>query len=179
MKEDIKEVLFSSDTLSEKVRELAEKISEDYKGKDLVVVGILKGSVIFAAELIKNISIQCEIDFMAVSSYGNSTETSGVVRILKDLDSNIEGKDILIVEDIVDTGTTLKYLLGYLKERKANSIEIVSLLNKPARRKVELDVKYIGFEVPDAFIVGYGIDYAERYRNLPYIGILKPEVYEK
>ena len=179
MKEDIKEVLFSSDTLSEKVRELAEKISEDYKGKDVVVVGILKGSVIFAAELIKNISIQCEIDFMAVSSYGNSTETSGVVRILKDLDSNIEGKDILIVEDIVDTGTTLKYLLGYLKARKANSIEIVSLLNKPARRKVELDVKYIGFEVPDAFIVGYGIDYAERYRNLPYIGILKPEVYEK
>lgn len=179
MKEDIKEVLFSSDTLSEKVRELAGKISEDYKGKDLVVVGILKGSVIFAAELIKNISIQCEIDFMAVSSYGNSTETSGVVRILKDLDSNIEGKDILIVEDIVDTGTTLKYLLQYLKARKANSIEIVALLNKPARRKVDLDVKYIGFEVPDAFIVGYGIDYAERYRNLPYIGILKPEVYEK
>ncbi len=179
MKEDIKEVLFSSDTLSEKVRELAGKISEDYKGKNLVVVGILKGSVIFAAELIKNISIQCEIDFMAVSSYGNSTETSGVVRILKDLDSNIEGKDILIVEDIVDTGTTLKYLLQYLKARKANSIEIVALLNKPARRKVDLDVKYIGFEVPDAFIVGYGIDYAERYRNLPYIGILKPEVYEK
>ena len=179
MKEDIKEVLFSSDTLSEKVRELAGKISEDYKGKDLVVVGILKGSVIFAAELIKNISIQCEIEFMAVSSYGNSTETSGVVRILKDLDSNIEGKDILIVEDIVDTGTTLKYLLQYLKARKANSIEIVALLNKPARRKVDLDVKYIGFEVPDAFIVGYGIDYAERYRNLPYIGILKTEVYEK
>ena len=179
MKEDIKEVLFSSDTLSEKVRELAGKISEDYKGKDLVVVGILKGSVIFAAELIKNISIPCEIDFMAVSSYGNSTETSGVVRILKDLDSSIEGKDILIVEDIVDTGTTLKYLLGYLKARKANSIEIVALLNKPVRRKVDLDVKYIGFEVPDGFIVGYGIDYAEKYRNLPYIGILKPEVYEK
>ncbi len=179
MKEDIKEVLFSSDTLSEKVRELAERISDDYKGKDLVVVGILKGSVIFAAELIKNISIPCEIDFMAVSSYGNSTETSGVVRILKDLDSSIEGKDILIVEDIVDTGTTLKYLLGYLKARKANSIEIVALLNKPVRRKVDLDVKYIGFEVPDGFIVGYGIDYAEKYRNLPYIGILKPEVYEK
>ncbi len=173
MKEDIKEVL------SEKVRELAERISDDYKGKDLVVVGILKGSVIFAAELIKNISIPCEIDFMAVSSYGNSTETSGVVRILKDLDSSIEGKDILIVEDIVDTGTTLKYLLGYLKARKANSIEIVALLNKPVRRKVDLDVKYIGFEVPDGFIVGYGIDYAEKYRNLPYIGILKPEVYEK
>lgn len=179
MKEDIQEILFSSEVLSEKVKELAEKITNDYNGKELVVVGILKGSVIFAAELIKNISIKCEIDFMAVSSYGNSTETSGVVRILKDLDSNIEGKHILIVEDIVDTGTTLKYLLEYLKARKANSIEIVSLLNKPARRKVDLDVKYIGFEVPDAFIVGYGIDYAEQYRNLPYIGILKPEVYEK
>lgn len=179
MKEDIQEILFSSEVLTEKVKELAEKITNDYKGKELVVVGILKGSVIFAAELIKNISIKCEIDFMAVSSYGNSTETSGVVRILKDLDSNIEGKNILIVEDIVDTGTTLKYLLEYLKARKADSIEIVSLLNKPARRKVDLEVKYIGFEVPDAFIVGYGIDYAEQYRNLPYIGILKPEVYEK
>lgn len=179
MKEDIQEILFSSEILTEKVKELAEKITNDYKGKELVVVGILKGSVVFTAELIKNISIKCEIDFMAVSSYGNSTETSGVVRILKDLDSNIEGKNILIVEDIVDTGTTLKYLLEYLKARKADSIEIVSLLNKPARRKVDLNVKYIGFEVPDAFIVGYGIDYAEQYRNLPYIGILKPEVYEK
>ena len=179
MKEDIQEILFSSEVLTEKVKELAEKITNDYKGKELVVVGILKGSVVFAAELIKNISIKCEIDFMAVSSYGNSTETSGVVRILKDLDSNIEGKNILIVEDIVDTGTTLKYLLEYLKARKADSIEIVSLLNKPARRKVDLNVKYIGFEVPVAFIVGYGIDYAEQYRNLPYIGILKPEVYEK
>ena len=116
---------------------------------------------------------------MAVSSYGNSTETTGVVRILKDLDNSIEGKHILIVEDIVDTGTTLSYLLKYLKARKAASIEIVALLNKPARRKVELPVKYIGFEVPDAFIVGYGIDYAEKYRNLPCIGILKPEIYEK
>ena len=116
---------------------------------------------------------------MAVSSYGNSTETSGVVRILKDLDNNIEGKDILVVEDIVDTGVTLTYLLKYLKARKANSIEIVALLNKQARRAADLDVKYIGFEVPDGFIVGYGIDYAEKYRNLPFIGILKPEVYEK
>lgn len=179
MDNDIQEILFSSDILLEKIRELAKKISKDYRGKELVVVGILKGSVIFAAELIKNISIKCEIDFMAVSSYGNSTETSGVVRILKDLDNNIEGKDILIVEDIIDTGTTLKYLFEYLKARRANSIEIVALLNKPARRKVNMDVKYIGFEIPDAFIVGYGIDYAEKYRNLPYIGILKPEVYEK
>lgn len=179
MKQDIKEILFSEEVLTKRIKELAEEISTDYKGKDLLVVGILKGSVIFAAELIKNISTPCEIDFMAVSSYGNSTETSGIVRILKDLDSNIEGKDILIVEDIVDTGVTLAYLLKYLKARKANSIEIVALLNKPARRTSDLDVKYIGFEVPDGFIVGYGIDYAEKYRNLPFIGILKPEIYEK
>lgn len=179
MRNDIQEILFSEDVLRERIKELARDISRDYEGKELVVVGILKGSVIFAAELIKNISIPCEIDFMAVSSYGNSTETSGVVRILKDLDYSIEGKDILIVEDIVDTGVTLNYLLKYLKARKANNIEIVALLNKPIRRKAELDVKYIGFEVPDGFIVGYGIDYAEKYRNLPFIGILKPEVYEK
>ena len=179
MKDDLQEVLFSEEVLTSKIKELAKKISNDYKGKELVVVGILKGSVVFAAELIKNIDVPCEIDFMAVSSYGNSAETSGVVRILKDLDSSIEEKHILIVEDIVDTGTTLSYLLKYLKARKAASIEIVTLLNKPARRKVELPVKYIGFEVPDAFIVGYGIDYAEKYRNLPFIGILKPEIYEK
>jgi hypoxanthine phosphoribosyltransferase len=179
MKQDIKEILFSEEVLTKRIKELADEISTDYKGRELVVVGILKGSVIFAAELIKNISIPCEIDFMAVSSYGNSTETSGVVRILKDLDSNIEGKNILIVEDIVDTGVTLAYLLKYLKARKANSIEIVALLNKQARRTSDLEVKYIGFEVPDGFIVGYGIDYAEKYRNLPFIGILKPEIYEK
>lgn len=179
MKQDIQEILFSEEVLNKKIKELASEISRDYEGKNLVVVGILKGSVLFAAELIKNISVECEIDFMAVSSYGSSTETSGVVRILKDLDSSIEGKDILLVEDIVDTGVTLSYLLKYLQARKANSIEIVSLLNKPVRRKTDLDVKYIGFEVPDGFIVGYGIDYAEKYRNLPFIGILKPEVYEK
>ncbi|ABR32289.1 MULTISPECIES: hypoxanthine phosphoribosyltransferase [Clostridium] len=179
MKQDIQEILYSEEILSKRIKELASEISTDYRGKDLLIVGILKGSVIFAAELIKNISIKCEIDFMAVSSYGSSTETSGVVRILKDLDNSIEGKDILVVEDIVDTGVTLTYLLKYLKARKANSIEIVALLNKQARRKSDLDVKYIGFEVPDGFIVGYGIDYAEKYRNLPFIGILKPEVYEK
>lgn len=179
MKQDIKEILFSEEVLAKRIKDIANQISEDYKGKELVVVGILKGSVIFAAELIKNISIPCEIDFMAVSSYGDSTETSGVVRILKDLDNNIEGKNILVVEDIVDTGVTLTYLLKYLKARKAKSIEIVSLLNKQSRRTSDLDVKYIGFEVPDGFIVGYGIDYAEKYRNLPFIGILKAEVYEK
>ncbi len=179
MREDIQEVLFSNEVLNKKISELANKINKDYEGKELVVVGILKGSVIFAAELIKNITVKCEIDFMSVSSYGNSAETSGVVRILKDLDNDIEGKHVLLVEDIVDTGITLKYLLKYLKARKAESIEIVALLNKPARRKADLDVKYVGFEVPDGFIVGFGIDYAEKYRNLPYIGILKPEIYQK
>lgn len=179
MRNDIQEILFDEKVLEEKVREIGSRISEDYKGKDLLVVGVLKGSVLFASDLIKNITIPCEIDFMAVSSYGNSTETSGVVRILKDLDHSIEGKAVLIVEDIVDSGVTLDYLLKYLKARNASSIEIVTLLNKPARRKVDINVKYSGFEVPDAFIVGYGIDYAEKYRNLPYIGILKKEVYEK
>ena len=179
MREDIKEILFSEEDLSKKVKELGAQISKDYEGKDLLVVGVLKGSVLFASDLIKNITIPCEIDFMAVSSYGNSTETSGVVRILKDLDHSIEGKHVLIVEDIVDSGITLNYLLKYLKARKAESIEIVSLLNKPERRTVELNVKYIGFEVPNKFIVGYGIDYAEKYRNLPYIAVLKEEVYKK
>ena len=179
MTKDIKEILHTEEQITNKVKEIGKAISEDYKGKDLIIVGILKGSVIFASELIKNISIPCEIDFMAVSSYGNSTETSGVVRILKDLDHGIEGKDIIIVEDIIDSGVTLDYLLKYLKARKANSIEIVTLLTKPSRRMVDLDVKYCGFEVPDEFLVGYGLDYAERYRNLPYVGILKEEVYKK
>lgn len=179
MIEDIKEILLSEEQIEKRVGELAKRISEEYKGKNLLIVGILKGSVLFASELLKKIDIPCEIDFMAVSSYGNSTETSGVVRILKDLDNSIEGKDLIIVEDIVDTGVTLSYLVQYLKGRNVNSIEIVSLLSKPARRKVDIDVKYIGFETPDEFLVGYGLDYAEKYRNLPFVGILKREVYEK
>jgi len=179
MREDIKEILFNEEDLAKKVKELGAKISKDYEGKDLLVVGVLKGSVLFASDLIKNITIPCEIDFMAVSSYGDSTESSGVVRILKDLDHSIEGKHVLLVEDIVDSGITLSYLLKYLKARRAESIEIVSLLNKPERRTADLDVKYIGFKVPNEFIVGYGIDYAEKYRNLPYVGILKEEVYSK
>lgn len=179
MIEDIKEVLITEEQIQKRIEELAQVISEDYKGKNLLVVGILKGSVLFASDLLKKISIPCEIDFMAVSSYGNSTETSGVVRILKDLDNSIEGKDLIIVEDIVDTGVTLSYLTKYLKGRNINSVEIVSLLNKPSRRKADIDVKYIGFETPDEFLVGYGLDYAEKYRNLPFVGILKREVYEK
>ena len=179
MLQDIREVLISKEAIEAKTKELAERISRDYKGKDLLVVGVLKGSVIFASELIINITIPCEIDFMAVSSYGSSSETTGVVRILKDLDSEISGKHILIVEDIVDSGVTLSYLLNYLKTRNASSVEIASLLTKPSRRKVDIDCKYVGFETPDEFLVGYGLDYAEKYRNLPFIGILKREVYEK
>lgn len=179
MIKDIKRVLLAEEQILEKVKELGNVISKDYEGKDLLIVGILKGSVIFASELIKNITIPCEIDFMAVSSYGNSTETSGVVRILKDLEHSIEGKDIIIVEDIIDSGVTLDYLLKYLTARKANSVEIVTLLTKPSRRKIDINVKYCGFEVPDEFLVGYGLDYAEKYRNLPYVGILKEEVYKK
>lgn len=179
MIKDIDSILFTEEKILERVIELSKKISEDYKGKDLVVVGVLKGSVLFASDLFRNITIPCAIDFMAVSSYGAATESSGVVRILKDLDNSIEGKDVLIVEDIVDSGVTLKYLLEYLKARKANSIEIASLLTKPSRRKADVEVKYLGYEVPDEFLVGYGLDYAEKYRNLPFIGILKREVYEK
>ncbi|SHK04008.1 hypoxanthine phosphoribosyltransferase [Clostridium cavendishii DSM 21758] len=179
LRNDISSELFTEEVIRQKVQEMGKCISKDYYGKELVVVGVLKGSVVFTSDLIKYITIPCELDFMAVSSYGKSTQTSGVVRILKDLDNDIEGKHVLIVEDIVDTGITLSYLLDYLKARKAASIEIVSLLNKQARRKADLNVKYIGFDVPDEFIVGYGIDYAEKYRNLPFIGILKREVYEK
>lgn len=178
MKEDIKEILFAEDELRTKIREIGTKVSEDYKGKELMLVGILKGSVPFMADLMKEITIPCTMDFMAVSSYGNSTKTSGVVRILKDLDFEIENKHILIVEDIIDSGITLKYLTEYLKGRKAASIEIAALLNKPERRKAEVNAKYIGYDVPDYFLVGYGLDYGEKYRNLPYVGILKEEVYK-
>jgi hypoxanthine phosphoribosyltransferase len=178
MNNDIKEVLFSEDELKERVKQMGAKISNDYHGKELILIGVLKGSVIFMADLLKEIAIPCKMDFMAVSSYGNSTETSGVVRILKDLDFEIQGKDILIVEDIIDSGVTLKYLMKYLSARKPNSLEIVCLLNKPDRRKVDIDVKYLGYDVPDHFLVGYGLDYAEKYRNLPYVGILKEEIYK-
>lgn len=178
MNNDIKEVLYSEDELRDRVRQMGAKISNDYSGKELILIGVLKGSVIFMADLLKEITIPCKMDFMAVSSYGNSTETSGVVRILKDLDFEIQGKDILIVEDIIDSGVTLKYLMKYLSGRKPNSLEIVCLLNKPDRRKVDIDVKYLGYDVPDHFLVGYGLDFAEKYRNLPYVGILKEEIYK-
>jgi hypoxanthine phosphoribosyltransferase len=179
MKNDIKEILLSEEEIAGKIKELGKLISEEYKNKNLLVVGVLKGSVIFVSDLVRNISIPCKMDFMSVSSYGASSESSGIVRILKDLDRDIEGVDVIIAEDIIDSGITLNYLVEFLKARKANSIEIVALLSKPARRKVNIDAKYVGFEVPDEFLVGYGLDYADRYRNLPFIGVLKREVYEK
>ena len=177
VKNDIKEVLLTESDLRSKISQIGKMISKDYEGRDLVLIGVLKGSVMFMADLMKEIEIPCSMDFMAVSSYGSSTKSTGVVRILKDLDFGIEGKDVLIVEDIIDTGVTLKYLVEYLKARKPNSLEICALLNKQERRKVEISAKYLGFEVPDFFLVGYGLDYAEKYRNLPFIAILKEEIY--
>ena len=178
MNNDIKEVLYSEDQLKDKIRQMGAKVSNDYSGRELILIGILKGSVIFMSDLLKEISIPCKMDFMAVSSYGSSTQSSGVVRILKDLDFEIQGKDVLIVEDIIDSGVTLKYLMKYLSARKPNSLEIICLLNKPDRRKVDIDVKYLGYDVPDYFLVGFGLDFAEKYRNLPYVGILKEEIYK-
>jgi len=179
MLNDMERILLSEEELKQRIQEMGNQISKDYDGNDLILVGVLKGSVPFMADLMKRIEIPCSMDFMAVSSYGSSTESSGIVRILKDLDFEIENKDILIVEDIVDSGTTLKYLKKYLASKNPKSVEIACLLNKPERRTVEIDVKYLGFEVPNYFLVGYGLDYAEKYRNLPYIGILKESVYKK
>jgi len=176
---DIKEVLLSEEVIKEKIKALGAQITEDYKGKDLILLGILKGSVMFMSDLMKEINLPCKMDFMAVSSYGDATQSSGIVKIIKDLDFEIKDKHILIIEDIIDTGITLKYLMKYLSARNPSSLEIVCLLNKPERRKEQLDVKYLGFDVPDHFLVGYGLDYAETYRNLPYIGILKESVYKK
>ncbi|GAA0181560.1 hypoxanthine phosphoribosyltransferase [Clostridium sediminicola] len=177
MQNDIKEILLTEEKIRARIKEMGQQISKDYKGKELLLIGILKGSVPFMADLMKEISIYCNMDFMAVSSYGDSTETSGVVRILKDLDHEIKGKEVLVVEDIIDSGYTLQYLVKYLKSRNPNSVEIACLLDKPERREVDTNVRYIGFEVKNYFLVGYGLDYAERYRNLPYIGILKEEIY--
>lgn len=177
MKNDILKILISEDEIKQKVKELGQKITEDYKDKDLMVIGVLKGCIIFLSDLIKEIDLPLTMDFMVVSSYGSSTKSSGVVRIIKDLEKDIAGKDVLIVEDIVDTGLTLSYLVDYLKSRKANSVKICTLLEKPDRRKAEVDLEYVGFHIPDEFVVGYGLDYAEIYRNLPFVCILKPEIY--
>ncbi|GFN35201.1 hypoxanthine phosphoribosyltransferase [Tepidimicrobium xylanilyticum] len=177
MKNIIKEILLTEDQITARIKELGRMITEDYKGKNLMLVGILKGAVIFMAELAKNIDMPVLMDFMAVSSYGKSSTSTGIVRIVKDLDCSVEDKDILIVEDIIDTGLTLSYLTDNLKKRRAKSVKIVTLLDKPERRKTEVPVDYIGFKIPDEFVVGYGLDYAEQYRNLPYVAALKEGVY--
>lgn len=176
---EIDYVLVSSKDIQDKVEEIAKKITGDYKDKgDLILIGILKGSVMFLTDLARKIELPITFDFMSVSSYGLNAVSTGDVRILKDLDQCIEGKNVIVVEDIIDTGYTMQYIINTLKARKAKSIKIASLLNKPDRRKVEVDVDYLGFEIPDEFVVGYGIDYAEKYRNLPFIAVVKREVYE-
>ena len=179
MHDDIKTVLVSEEQLKAKVAELGAQISRDYAGKNLVLVSILKGSVVFMADLMRAVSIPCNIDFMVVSSYGSNTTTSGLVKIIKDLDGDLSGKDVLIVEDILDTGVTLSNLVPMLKMRNPNSVKICTILDKPSRRKADIQPDYEGFQVPDEFVVGYGLDYDEKYRNLPYVGVLKPEVYTK
>ncbi|MBN2880198.1 MAG: hypoxanthine phosphoribosyltransferase [Clostridia bacterium] len=177
MNSDVKKVLISEAEIQQKVKELAERISKDYKGKHLLMICILKGAIMFYSDLARNISIPMAMDFMAVSSYGAGTKTSGEVRILKDLSGPAEGLDILIVEDILDSGNTLNYIENILKDRNPASLKICTLLDKPERREKPIVVDYVGFAIPDEFVIGYGLDYSERYRNLPYIGVLKEEVY--
>lgn len=177
MKDDIQEILISKERIRRAIKKIGLQIDRDYKDKNLLLVSVLKGSIVFMADLIRAISLPCQIDFMAVSSYGSGTTSSGAVKILKDLDIDLEGFDVLIVEDILDSGKTLSYILEILKSRNPASLKICTLFDKPERRQVDLDADYKGFRVPDKFIVGYGLDYDEFYRNLPYVAVLKPEVY--
>lgn len=173
MRDDaIGEILVQPDELARRVRELGAQISEDYAGRDLLLIGVLKGAMFFLSDLMRRLDVPCEVDFMAVASYGSATDSSGVVRILKDLDAAIDGRDVLIVEDIVDSGLTLQYLLRNLGARNPGSMEVCALLTKPERRKVELEPRYVGFEIPNRFVIGYGLDHAERYRNLPFVAAL-------
>ena len=177
MSDDILEVFFNKEQIAARVKELGDKITKDYKGKDLFLLGVLKGCYVFMSDLSRCIDLPLTMDFMAVSSYGDGTSTTGAVKITKDLSKDIEGKDVLVVEDILDSGVTLSYLKNYLQGRNPASIKIVALLDKKARRQTDIKADYFGFDVADEFVVGYGLDYAEYYRNLPYIGILKPEAY--
>ncbi len=179
MMPDVKEVLISSSEIQEKVREMGERITEDYRDERPLLVGVLRGAIVVMGDLMRRIDLPCEIDFMDISSYGTGTSSSGVVRILKDLEEDITDRHVLVVEDIIDTGLTLSYLRRSLLARRPASLEICALLTKPSRRRVELDVKYLGFEVPDEFVVGYGLDFAGAYRNLPDICVLRPEVFAK
>lgn len=178
MHEAVERVLLSEKEIQERVAQLGAQITKDYEGEEIVFVGVLKGSIMFMADLVRQVQGKVTIDFISCSSYGSGVESSGVVRLLKDLERPVEGKNVIVVEDIVDTGNTLHYLLGNLKSRKAKSVRLATLLDKPDRRKVDVVVDYKGFVIPDYFVVGYGLDYAERYRELPYIGILKEEVYK-
>ncbi|MDP4092289.1 MAG: hypoxanthine phosphoribosyltransferase [Bacillota bacterium] len=177
MQGDIEEILVSREVLNERIRELGKRISQDYAGKDLVLVGVLKGGFVFLADLMREITIPVDMDFISVSSYGNSTKTSGIVRLIKDIDINIAGKHVLIVEDLVDTGLTLKHLKELFNTRGPLSVKICTALDKPSRRKVEIDIDYEGIEIPDKFVIGYGLDYAGKYRNLPDVCTLSPKVY--
>jgi hypoxanthine phosphoribosyltransferase len=174
---DIKEIILPENEIKARIAEIGAQISTDYNGETVLLVAVLRGAALFIADLAREIATPVELDFMAVSSYGSSTKSSGVVRILKDLDEMIEGRNVLVVEDILDTGLTLKYLLKNLASRKPKTLEVVTLLNKEGKQRVPISCKYTGFVIPDEFVVGYGLDYAEKYRNLPYIGILKPSVY--
>ncbi len=178
LQSDVAEVLITEEALQARVQELGREISAAYAGKEPLLLSVLKGSILFLADLMRTLTVPHAVDFMAVSSYGAATESSGVVRILKDLDEPIEGKDVLIVEDIIDSGHTLAYLRKLLLARNPASLRIVTLLSKPARREVDVPVDWVGFEIPDKFVIGYGLDYAERYRDLPYIGVLKEHIYE-
>jgi hypoxanthine phosphoribosyltransferase len=171
----IGDILVQPDELAHRVRELAAEISRDYAGGDLLLIGVLKGAVFFLSDLMRHLEVDCEVDFMAVSSYGSSTDSSGIVRILKDLDAPIEGRDVLIVEDIVDSGLTLSYLFRMLRARNPKTLEVCALLTKPERREVDLPIRYVGFEIPNRFAIGYGLDHAERFRNLPYVAVLEGE----
>jgi hypoxanthine phosphoribosyltransferase len=171
----VSKVLIEEDAVAARVAELGAEVSDDYAGKDLLLVGVLKGAVFFMADLMRRLTIPCEVDFMAISSYGASTDSSGVVRILKDLDVSIEGRDVLVVEDIIDSGLTLSYLIRNLESRNPASLEICALLTKPERREIDVEVRYTGFEIPNEFVIGYGLDFGERYRNLPYVAVLDPD----
>jgi len=175
--EDLSSILYTEEQIAQRVKELGEQISQDYEGKEIVLVGVLNGAVSFLADLMRKITVPTSIDFVAISSYGSYTSTSGVVRIMKDLDESVESRHVLIIEDIVDTGLTLNYLVDYMRARNPASVKVVAMLSKPSRHKVKVHIDYLGLTVPDEFVVGYGLDYAQRYRNLPCIGILKPEIY--
>ncbi len=179
MKNDIERILISEEEIQEKVTELGKQLTNDYQDRFPLAIGILKGATLFMGDLLKRIDTYLEMDFMDVSSYGRSTVSSGEVKIIKDLDTSVEGRDILIIEDIIDSGLTLSYLVELFHYRKAKSVKIVTLLDKPTGRKADIKADYVGFSVPDAFVVGYGLDYSERYRNLPYIGVLKPKIYSQ